>query len=45
MTVRGLFLGGNRGHLNDAFWKQYIFADGSGSDLVSIYRVYKVSER
>ncbi|XP_034488206.1 probable ATP-dependent RNA helicase spindle-E [Drosophila innubila] len=40
MNVRGLFRSGK--HLNDAFWMHYIFADGSGSDLVAIYRVYRI---
>lgn len=44
MTVRSLFLIEKRGYQNDSFWMHYIFADGSGSDLIAIYRVYKVSE-
>lgn len=40
MSVRGLFLTDK--NMNDAFWMHYIFADGSGSDLIAIYRVYSV---
>ncbi|KAM8704174.1 hypothetical protein ACLKA7_008726 [Drosophila subpalustris] len=40
MTVRGLFLTGKQ--FNDGFWMHYIFADGSGSDLIAIYRVYRI---
>lgn len=43
MTIRSLFLTQKRGSINDAFWMHYIFADGSGSDLIAIYRVYRVS--
>ncbi|KAH8417162.1 hypothetical protein KR222_005196 [Zaprionus bogoriensis] len=42
MTVRSLYLTGKRGLTSDAFWMHYIFADGSGSDLIAIYRVYRI---
>ncbi|KAH8307656.1 hypothetical protein KR044_007309 [Drosophila immigrans] len=41
MSVRGLFLTDKRGQ-NDAFWMHYLFSDGSGSDMVAIYRVYRI---
>lgn len=43
MTIRSLFLTQKRGNISDTFWMHYIFADGSGSDLIAIYRVYRVS--
>ncbi|EDW66733.1 probable ATP-dependent RNA helicase spindle-E [Drosophila virilis] len=42
MTVRSLYLTGKRRQVNDAFWMHYIFADGSGSDMVAIWRVYRI---
>ncbi|KAH8383191.1 hypothetical protein KR009_007200 [Drosophila setifemur] len=42
LSIRGLFLdlGSGRQPL-EAFWMHYLFADGSGSDLVAIYRIYR----
>ncbi|EDV94932.1 probable ATP-dependent RNA helicase spindle-E [Drosophila grimshawi] len=42
MSVRSLYLSGQRQRTSDAFWMHYIFADGSGSDLVGFWRVYKI---
>ncbi|KAH8358780.1 hypothetical protein KR093_002465 [Drosophila rubida] len=41
MSVRGLFLSDKRGY-NEAFWMHYLFSDGSGSDMVAIYRMYRI---
>ncbi|XP_034118566.1 probable ATP-dependent RNA helicase spindle-E [Drosophila albomicans] len=41
MSVRGLFLTERRGQ-NEAFWKRYAFSDGSGSDMIAVYHVYKM---
>ncbi|XP_016969045.1 probable ATP-dependent RNA helicase spindle-E [Drosophila rhopaloa] len=41
LSMRGLYLAeGRRSQGADSFWMHYIFADGSGSDLVAIWRVY-----
>ncbi|XP_052835812.1 probable ATP-dependent RNA helicase spindle-E [Drosophila gunungcola] len=41
LSIRGLYLDeGRRSQGCDSFWMHYIFADGSGSDLVAIWRVY-----
>ncbi|XP_033162467.1 probable ATP-dependent RNA helicase spindle-E [Drosophila mauritiana] len=41
LSTNGLFAhDGGRTQLGDSFWMHYIFADGSGSDLVAIWRVY-----
>lgn len=45
MTVRSLYLTGSRGQTNEAFWMHYIFADGSGSDMIAIWRVYRVRNK
>ncbi|XP_017954934.1 probable ATP-dependent RNA helicase spindle-E [Drosophila navojoa] len=42
LTVRSLYLTENRGQMNEAFWMHYIFADGSGSDMIAIWRVYSI---
>ncbi|XP_062122470.1 probable ATP-dependent RNA helicase spindle-E [Drosophila sulfurigaster albostrigata] len=41
MSVRGLFLTERRGQ-NEAFWMRYAFSDGSGSDMIAVYRMYKM---
>lgn len=42
--MRGLSTEAGRGRLtSDAYWMNYVFADGSGSDLVAIWRIYRVS--
>ncbi|ALC40893.1 spn-E [Drosophila busckii] len=41
MSVRSIFLFSKRGEINNAFWMQQTFCDGSESDLVAIWRVYK----
>ncbi|XP_017083784.2 probable ATP-dependent RNA helicase spindle-E [Drosophila eugracilis] len=41
LSMRGLYVnecGRQKG--SDSFWMHYIFADGSGSDLLAIWRVY-----
>jgi len=44
LSTPGLFAHeGGRSQLGDSFWMHYIFSDGSGSDLVAIWRVYLVS--
>lgn len=45
MTVRSLYVTGSRGQMNEAFWMHYIFADGSGSDMIGIWRVYRVRNK
>ncbi|EDV49067.1 probable ATP-dependent RNA helicase spindle-E [Drosophila erecta] len=41
LSMRGLYVNeGRRTQGADSFWMHYIFADGSGSDLVAIWRVY-----
>nr|XP_016995353.2 probable ATP-dependent RNA helicase spindle-E [Drosophila takahashii] len=41
LSMRGLYVNeGARNQGGDSFWMHYIFADGSGSDLVAIWRVY-----
>ncbi|XP_017053534.1 probable ATP-dependent RNA helicase spindle-E [Drosophila ficusphila] len=43
LSMRGLYLDEARGQQGagfESFWMHYIFADGSGSDLVAIWRVY-----
>ncbi|KAH8363289.1 hypothetical protein KR084_007780 [Drosophila pseudotakahashii] len=41
LSMRGLYVNeGSRNQGGDSFWMHYIFADGSGSDLVAIWRVY-----
>lgn len=40
LSVRGLYDDAGRGRRFEAFWMHYVFADGSGSDLVAIWRIY-----
>ncbi|KAH8236403.1 hypothetical protein KR026_000850 [Drosophila bipectinata] len=45
LSMRGVSSEAGRGRLtSDAFWMNYIFADGSGSDLVAIWRIYRTYE-
>ncbi|XP_022219578.1 probable ATP-dependent RNA helicase spindle-E [Drosophila obscura] len=41
ITVRGVYIDSSRSNQrNDNYWMHYVFADGSGSDLVGIWRIY-----
>nr|B3M383.1 RecName: Full=Probable ATP-dependent RNA helicase spindle-E; AltName: Full=Homeless [Drosophila ananassae] len=45
LSMRGLSTEAGRGRLtSDAYWMNYVFADGSGSDLVAIWRIYRTYE-
>ncbi|XP_034664605.1 probable ATP-dependent RNA helicase spindle-E [Drosophila subobscura] len=40
LSVHGVYVDGRTSMKADTYWMHYVFADGSGSDLVGIWRMY-----